>query len=155
MYIRASLWQLLRHVEADSVAELFTLNNLRGMFATMFDVSGVKAQMNGHDLGVFFSTFVLLQFWNLFNAKYFRTNGSLIGDVVNLFRNRKCVAESYSTGFVWIMLVILIGQIVIVSFAGQFFSVEPLSVEDWGWLLLITSPVLIVSDIYRLLTSKR
>ena len=151
----ASLWQLLRHIEANSVAELFTLHNLQVMFAAMFDVNGVKPQMCGHDLGVFFSTFVLLQFWNLFNAKYFRTKGSLIGDIVDLFRGRKRVAESYSAGFVWIMLVILLGQIAIVTFAGQFFSVEPLSVEDWGLLLLITSPVLIVPDIYRLLTSKR
>ncbi|MBQ9138499.1 MAG: calcium-translocating P-type ATPase, PMCA-type [Alistipes sp.] len=149
----SALWQLLRHVSVDSVAQLLSVESIKMMFTGLFDVANTKS-MSGHDLGVFFSTFVLLQFWNLFNAKYFRTNRSLILDIVDLFRNRKAVTASYSSGFIWILLIILLGQVAIVSFAGEFFNVTPLSAEDWGWLLLLTSPVLIIPDLFRLFAVK-
>ena len=63
--------------------------------------------------------------------------------------NSKKVKESYSAGFLWIVLVILVGQILIVTYAGAMFNVAPLTLTDWGWILLITSPVLVVSDIVR------
>jgi Ca2+-transporting ATPase len=112
-----------------------------------------KAHLSGYELGVFFSTFVMLQLWNLFNAKYFRTNRSLIQDIAAMFSDREKLKESYSTGFLWILLVILIGQILIVTYAGSMFNVSPLRLEDWGWILLVTSPVLIVADIFRFVTN--
>jgi Ca2+-transporting ATPase len=60
----------------------------------------------------------MLQFWNLFNAKYFRTDRSLILDIVDLFRAPHKVKESYNGMFLAILVVILVGQIVIVTFAG-------------------------------------
>jgi Ca2+-transporting ATPase len=108
-----------------------------------------KVNLSGYELGVFFSIFVMLQFWNLFNAKYFRTDRSLIQDIIDVFRRPEKVRQSYSQGFIWIVLVILLGQILIVSFAGSMFNVAPLDAYDWGWILLITSPVLVVSDIVR------
>lgn len=100
-------------------------------------------------MGVFFSIFVMLQFWNLFNAKYYRTDRSLLIDIVDLFRQPSKVKESYSKGFFWISLVIVLGQILIVTFAGRMFNVSPLEPQDWLWILAITSPVLIVADIVR------
>jgi Ca2+-transporting ATPase len=110
-----------------------------------------KAHLSGYELGVFFSVFVMLQFWNLFNAKYFRTKRSLIMDVVDLIRSPKRVKESYSSGFIWISLVIVFGQILIVTFAGRMFNVSPLQPVDWLWIMVITAPVLFVADIFRTL----
>jgi Ca2+-transporting ATPase len=45
--------------------------------------------------------------------------------------------------------VILVGQVLIVNFAGSFFNVTSLPIEDWLWLLLLTSPVLIIPDVIR------
>jgi Ca2+-transporting ATPase len=45
--------------------------------------------------------------------------------------------------------VIVLGQILIVSFAGKMFNVSPLQAQDWLWIMLITSPVLFVADIVR------
>jgi len=143
----SGLWQFLGHVNAETVAQMFDAEDLRAFFSGVLEPA--KAHMTGHDMGVFFTTFVLLQFWNIFNAKYFRTKRSLIIDFVDLFRNRKAVVESNSSGFWLIVAVILVGQVLIVNFAGSFFNVTSLPLEDWLWLLLLTSPVLIVPDIIR------
>jgi Ca2+-transporting ATPase len=57
--------------------------------------------------------------------------------------------ESNSSGFWLIVAVILVGQVLIVNFAGSFFNVTSLPIEDWLWLLLLTSPVLIIPDVIR------
>jgi Ca2+-transporting ATPase len=100
-------------------------------------------------MGIFFAIFVLLQCWNLFNAKYFRTNRSLILDIVDLFRAPHRVKESYNNMYLAILAVILGGQIAIVTFAGQLFSVAPLGFADWLWICLITMPVLLIPDVCR------
>ena len=149
----AGVWQLLWHTNIESVGELISIDSLK-LFVTDFaNMEKTKAHLSGYELGVFFSTFVMLQLWNLFNAKYFRTNRSLIQDIAAMFSNREKLKESYSTGFLWILLVILIGQILIVTYAGSMFNVSPLRLEDWGWILLVTSPVLIVADIFRFVTN--
>lgn len=147
--ILAGLWQLLWHTNINSVHDLISWESIRLFFSDFANMDKVKAHLSGYELGVFFSIFVMLQFWNLFNAKYFRTDRSLIQDIIGIFTNSKKVKESYSAGFLWIVLVILIGQVLIVTYAGSMFNVSPLSLSDWGWILLITSPVLIISDIVR------
>jgi Ca2+-transporting ATPase len=91
----------------------------------------------------------MLQFWNLFNAKYFRTGRSLFMDIVDLFRAPQRVKESYNGLYMMILAVIFGGQIAIVTFAGQFFGVSPLPVEDWVLICLVTMPVLLFPDIVR------
>ena len=147
--ILAGLWQLLWHTNITCVEDLIAGDSIRLFFNGFMDMERVKQHLSGYELGVFFSIFVMLQFWNLFNAKYFRTGRSLIQDVIGLFTNPEKVKESYSAGFLWIVLAILIGQVLIVTYAGAMFNVSPLSLSDWGWILLLTSPVLIVSDIIR------
>ena len=147
--ILAGLWQLLWHTNINSVHDLITFDSIRLFFSDFTNMGRVKAHLSGYELGVFFSIFVMLQFWNLFNAKYFRTDRSLIQDIAESITNSQKVKESYSAGFLWIVLVILIGQILIVTYAGSMFNVDSLSWSDWGWILLITSPVLIISDIVR------
>lgn len=147
--VLAGLWQLLWHTNISSVHDLISWDSLKLFITDFANMDKVKAHLSGYELGVFFSIFVMLQFWNLFNAKYFRTDRSLIQDIVGLFTNSKKVKDSYSAGFLWIVLVILVGQILIVTYAGAMFNVAPLTLSDWGWILLITSPVLVVSDIAR------
>lgn len=145
----AGLWQLLWHTNIDSVKDLLSTDSLKIFFTGFSSMERIKSHLSGYELGVFFSIFVMLQFWNLFNAKYFRTGRSLVQDVMELFTNPKAVKESYSAGFLWIVFAILIGQILIVTYAGTMFNVEPLSLADWGWILLLTSPVLLVPDFVR------
>lgn len=144
------LWQLLWHTNIDSVKDLLSMDSLKLFFAGFSNMEKIKSHLSGYELGVFFSIFVMLQFWNLFNAKYFRTDRSLLQDIAGLFTNPKAVRESYSAGFLWIVFAILVGQILIVTYAGAMFNVSPLSIADWGWILLITSPVLLVADAVRL-----
>ena len=145
----AGLWQLLWHKDIDSVSELVNTDSLKLFFTGFFDMTHGKAHMDGTELGIFFSIFVMLQFWNLFNAKYYHTGRSLLVDVIDRFGNRKAVESSFSKGFFWIALVIVLGQILIVTFAGPVFNVERLDFRDWMWILIITSPVLILADVVR------
>ena len=90
-----------------------------------------------HDLSWFFSFFVMLQFWNMFNAKAFMEGRSA-------FSNLK---ESKS--FLFVALLILIGQYLIVTFGGEMFNVVPLSLKDWGIIIGSSSLVLWVGEIAR------
>lgn len=143
------LWQLMWHKDISSMSDLLNMDSLRLFFKGFTDFNHTKAHLSGKELGIFFSIFVMLQFWNLFNAKYFRTDRSLLTDLVDIIRNPSKAKESYSPGFIWISLVIVLGQIIIVSFAGRMFNVAPLSFMDWVWILVVTSPVLIVADAVR------
>lgn len=147
------LWQLLWHIDIKSVQDLLTLDSLK-LFFTDFAAPHTKPHIGGYESGVFFSIFVMLQFWNLFNAKYFRTGRSLLEDIINLFTNPDQIKQSYSKGFLWILLIILVGQISIVTFAGGMFNVSPLTVQDWCIIFLITSPILIIPDIIRFIKKK-
>lgn len=90
-----------------------------------------------HNLSWFFSFFVMLQFWNMFNAKAFMEGRSA-------FANLK---ESKS--FLFVALLIIIGQYLIVTFGGEMFNVVPLSLKDWGIIIGSSSLVLWVGEIAR------
>ena len=91
-----------------------------------------------HELTVFFTIFVMLQLWNLFNAKAL---GSAHSAFHNLVR---------SQGFVLVVLLIVLGQVVIVHFGGKVFRTVPLSVGEWITIICATSVVLWVGEIIRL-----
>ena len=146
-FILAGLWQLLGHTNISEVQDLLSYDVSGILLSNMFEFE--SNNLSAYDHGVFFSIFVMMQFWNLFNAKYFRTNRSLLQDFAGLFADSKRVRSSYSSGFWWILLVILIGQVLIVTYGGAMFNVQSLSFADWGWIILITSPILIVPDILR------
>ena len=145
----AALWQYMFHIRVSSVEEMVSSEQLRIFFTEVFSLDKVSMHMTGWEMGVYFSIFVLMQFWNIFNVKYFRTDRCLILDIIDLFRNPKIVKESYNKYFLIIAMVIIVGQVLIVTFAGEIFNVEPISFEDWLWLIAITSPVLIVPDVVR------
>lgn len=90
-----------------------------------------------YKLSVFFTIFVMLQFWNLFNAKAFETGQSA-------FKNL-----AQSRGFIVVALVILFGQILIVQFGGEVFRTVPISINDWIKIIAGTSVVLWIGEIVR------
>ncbi len=98
---------------------------------------GTNTGLSGYELSLFFTIFVFLQFWNMFNARAFETGRSA-------FHFKGC------GGFSLIALAILIGQILIVSFGGQFFTVEPLKAIDWLITICGTSLVLWIGELIRL-----
>lgn len=101
-----------------------------------------KTGLSEYECSVFFTVFVMLQFWNIFNAKAYGTRESALH-------------FSGATGFLVILAVIFAGQVAIVTFGGQFFNVAPLSVADWTWIVAGTSPVLWIGEAARLLAGDR
>lgn len=98
--------------------------------------------LSPHDLSWFFSFFVMLQFWNMFNAKAFMEGTSA-------FANMKA-----SKGFLGVAALILVGQIMIVSLGGPMFNVVPLSIQDWLTIIGSSSLVLWIGEIVRLFNRK-
>ena len=90
-----------------------------------------------HRLTIFVTFFVMLQFWNLFNARVFGTNDSA-------FKN---ITKTY--GMEVVVLAILLGQFLIVQFGGEVFRTEPLGWQEWVWIILSTSLVLWVGELVR------
>ena len=149
----ALLWQLLWRMDISSVRDLLHWNVVGEFFRGAFSAH-TKAHLSGYELGVFFTTFVLLQFWNLFNARYFKTDGSALQDILDFFFNRKRFKASACYGCLLVAGIILAGQFLIVNCFGAFFEVSPLPLADWGWILLCTSPVLIIPDLYRFIRAR-
>lgn len=145
----AGLWQLLWHSDITSVSELLTIGEIKEYFTGFFDMTRGKPHMSHYESGVFFSTFVMMQFWNLFNTRYYNTDRSLFSDLLDALRGRKRIGESFSKGFIFIAAIILLGQIAIVNLAGNFFEVAALSLSDWGTILAVTSVIFVVPDLFR------
>lgn len=138
------LWQLMWHTNIKDVGDIFTWE----YFTRYFDFTHTKLHVGTKELSIFFSMFVLLQFWNIFNVKYFRTDRSLLVDAWSMIRG-KINHNSFSKGFLFITIAILIGQVLIVQCAGSLFNVEPLALKDWLLIIAMTSPVLLLPEIWR------
>ena len=95
--------------------------------------------MTIYRLTVFFTFFVMLQFWNLFNVCVFGTSDSAF----------KGLSKSY--GMELVVLIILIGQFLIVQFGGAVFRTVPLSWQTWLWVAGVSSMVLWVGELIRLI----
>lgn len=102
---------------------------------------GPDTGLSEYELSLFFTFFVFLQFWNMFNARAFGTGRSA-------FHFKGC------QGFVLIAILILFGQIAIVSIGGEFFNVVPLKLIDWVIIISSTSLVLWIGEIIRLFKNK-
>ena len=90
-------------------------------------------------LSIFFTVFVMLQFWNLFNAKAFMTGESALKNM------------RHSKEFLFIVLLVFFGQILIVQFGGRMFNVVPLSLTKWLTIIAATSPVFIIGELVRMI----
>ena len=98
-----------------------------------------KGGLTSLDLSVFFTTFVFLQLWNMFNAKAFRSGMSAF------------VGMKKARNFILITALILIGQFLITTFAHDFFQIAPLPLHYWIVLLVATSPVLWLGELGRII----
>lgn len=99
-------------------------------------------ELSRYEQSEFFTFFVMLQFWNMFNAKAYMTGCSAF----------KGLLSDYT--FLAVCALIVVGQILIVSFGGTMFNVVPLSFESWLQITIATSVVLWVGEIVRLLSGK-
>ena len=142
--INGSMWEFIVGTGLVFTALLFTLLyylehtdiNCLADFRTAAMTKAVPG-LSPYEVSFFFTTFVFLQFWNMFNARAFATGRSAL-------HFKGC------GGFLFIAAVILVGQILIVSVGGPFFSVVPLSIADWALIIGSTSLVLWIGEIYRL-----
>lgn len=91
-----------------------------------------------YELSLFFTIFVMLQFWNMFNAKAFMTGKSALANIADC------------KGFLLIALVIFVGQILIVQFGNGMFNVFPLTFVDWLIITAVTSLVLWIGEVKRM-----
>ena len=99
-------------------------------------------QVDTHQLTIFFTAFVMLQFWNLFNAKTLNSHHSTF---------RRLYADR---GLLLVLLLILAGQWLIVTFGGRMFRTVPLSFTEWLAIIGATSIVLWVGEVWRRLKPK-
>lgn len=120
------LLYIIQNYDIQSFEDIFTLSR--------FEETG---SISLYEQSLFFTIFVLLQFWNMFNAKAYMSGRSA-------FHFKGC------NSFLLIAALIFIGQILIVNLGGTMFSVYPLSLCDWIEITLLTSVVLIVGEVSRL-----
>lgn len=125
-----ALLYLFRHADVESLLQPWHLD---------FSSPG---HISPYELSLFFTLFVMLQFWNLFNARAFGTG-------------RSAFHMAHCDGFIFIALLILVGQYLIVTFGGTMFSVVPLKAADWGIVIAATSAVLWVGELRRLIFPRR
>lgn len=92
-----------------------------------------------HELTIFFTIFVMLQFWNLFNAKALGGNKSALSNITK------------EKGMALVLLLIFAGQWMIVTFGGKMFRTVPLSLHEWTAIIAVTSPVLLIGEGIRLI----
>ncbi len=104
--------------------------------------SSLNTGLSDYELSLFFTTFVFFQFWNMFNARAFATGRSAL-------HLKDC------GGFLLTTVLILFGQILIVTLGGRFFSVVPLRFTDWVIIIASTSIVLWIGEFLRLFHSRK
>lgn len=103
---------------------------------------GANTGLTPYELSLFFTIFVFLQFWNLFNARAYATG-------------RSALHFKGNAGFTFIVLAILVGQIAIVELGREFFNVVPLKFTDWVIIIGSTSLVLWVGELMRLFSRRK
>ena len=103
---------------------------------------GANTGLTPYELSLFFTIFVFLQFWNLFNARAYATG-------------RSALHFKGNAGFTFIVLAIFVGQIAIVELGREFFNVVPLKFTDWAIIIGSTSLVLWVGELMRLFSRRK
>ena len=96
-----------------------------------------KGGVDVHELTVFFTTFVMIQFWNLFNAKSLGSNRTAFRHFLK------------DKGMILVLVLVLVGQWLIVTFGGEMFRTVPLSLTEWLVIIGATSIILWVGEIWR------
>lgn len=96
-----------------------------------------KGGVDVHELTMFFTTFVMIQFWNLFNAKALMSHHTAFRHFLK------------DKGMILVLILVLVGQWIIVTFGGEMFRTTPLSLHEWLLIIGSTSVVLWVGELWR------
>ena len=96
-----------------------------------------KGGVDVHELTMFFTTFVMIQFWNLFNAKALMSHRTAFRHFLK------------DKGMILVLVLVLVGQWIIVTFGGEMFRTTPLSLHEWLLIIGSTSIVLWVGELWR------
>ena len=96
-----------------------------------------KGGVDVHELTIFFTTFVMIQFWNLFNAKALMSHHTAFRHFLK------------DKGMILVLVLVLVGQWIIVTFGGEMFRTTPLSLHEWLLIIGSTSVVLWVGELWR------
>lgn len=96
-----------------------------------------KGGVDVHELTMFFTTFVMIQFWNLFNAKALMSHHTAFRHILK------------DKGMILVLVLVLVGQWIIVTFGGEMFRTTPLSLHEWLLIVGSTSVVLWVGELWR------
>ena len=96
-----------------------------------------KGGVDVHELTMFFTTFVMIQFWNLFNAKALMSHHTAFR---HFLKDR---------GMILVLVLVLVGQWIIVTFGGEMFRTTPLSLHEWLLIIASTSVVLWAGELWR------
>ena len=132
------LFGFIQYFKNEDITSL-TQFSLTDYLSHFFHFGAPENGLSAYELSLFFSIFVFLQFWNMFNAKAYRTGRSAFNNM------------GASQGFMLIAAAIIIGQVFITSFGGQMFNVTPLELVDWAIIIGATSLVLWIGEIFRLI----
>ena len=130
------LFGFIQYFKNEDITSL-TQFSLGDYMSHFFHFGAPKGSLSPYELSLFFSIFVFLQFWNMFNAKAYRTGRSA-------FHNM-----GKSQGFLMIAAAIVLGQVFITTFGGGMFSVTPLQLVDWAIIIGATSIVFWIGEIRR------
>ena len=130
------LFGFIQYFKNEDITSL-TQFSITDYFSHFFHFGAPKNGLSAYELSLFFSIFVFFQFWNMFNAKAYRTGKSTFYNI------------GKSQGFILIATVIVIGQVFITTFGGQMFNVTPLKLTDWTIIIGATSLVLWTGEILR------
>ena len=96
-----------------------------------------KGGVDVHELTMFFTTFVMIQFWNLFNAKALMSHHTAFCHFLK------------DKGMILVLVLVLVGQWIIVTFGGEMFRTTPLSLHEWLLIIGSTSVVLWAGELWR------
>ncbi len=113
------------------------------LLGLLFFFRDANGEINIYQLSCFFTIFVMLQFWNMFNAKAFGTGKSAFADL------KSC------TGFLATSMLIIVGQLLIVTFGGEVFRTVPISPKDWLIIIGATSVTVWIGELIRLFRRKK
>lgn len=157
MYEKPRSWRA-HIINRKTAMYIFTYGTLFSIFlgAVWFLLvrNNTDAFLRPGEHGFFFSVFVFMQMWNLFNVRYYDTNRSIVRDMIAASKGLLNWEDVFNKTFMFIAAVIFFGQIVIVEFGKDFFGVEDLNITEWLIAFAATSPVVIIPEIVRTLRNK-
>lgn len=136
VFILFGLLQYFKHVDITSLSD-FSINEF---ISNYLNFNQVSKGLSEYELSLFFTIFVMLQFWNMFNAKAFNTGKSAFFKIGQSLK-----------GFGVVALIIVLGQYVIVTFGGEMFNVVPIKAVDWLLIIAATSLVLWIGEFLRII----